>query len=404
MPVYSYSRIGCFENCPRQFKFRYIEKPQIDKPVGVEAFMGSMVHDTLEALYKLVQLGKVLTLDETLDKFKSLWNEKLPTNLRVVREGLSADDYFQLGRKCLTSYYRTYHPFDQEITLGLERRVSIKLDEAGKYKMTGFIDRLSRDSSGRLRIQDYKTGGSLPTQPEIDAESQLALYQMAVEEMWPDNNGIELVWHYLQFNTALVSVRDSDQLEKLRSEYIGKIKRIENAVELGNFPTNETNLCNWCEYNQICPAKGGTGVPVGPEQQELRPVSDEEVKRLVDEYVALDSEKKRLDKEIKEIRPMLIHAAESGSSQMLQGSQDRGIMVTIERLSKLPTRSADEVAHKKIRELVEEAGLYGHYSSLDLSSLQKALSDAALPESLTEKLKLYQQVGVRETLRIKKLK
>jgi hypothetical protein len=51
MPVYSHSRLGTFETCPRQYWFAYIEKPEIERPDTAEAFLGNRVHEALEHLY-----------------------------------------------------------------------------------------------------------------------------------------------------------------------------------------------------------------------------------------------------------------------------------------------------------------------------------------------------------------
>jgi len=52
MATYSHSRISCFETCPYQYKLKYIERIKVDVPTTIEAFMGNMVHETLEKLYK----------------------------------------------------------------------------------------------------------------------------------------------------------------------------------------------------------------------------------------------------------------------------------------------------------------------------------------------------------------
>ena len=52
MSLYSHSRLSTFQNCPRQYWFQYIEKPDIEKVDGIEAFMGFRAHDALESLYK----------------------------------------------------------------------------------------------------------------------------------------------------------------------------------------------------------------------------------------------------------------------------------------------------------------------------------------------------------------
>jgi len=49
--VYSNSRIETFEQCPRKYKFRYLENIKTGTE-GVEAYVGKRVHETLEKLYR----------------------------------------------------------------------------------------------------------------------------------------------------------------------------------------------------------------------------------------------------------------------------------------------------------------------------------------------------------------
>jgi len=403
MPLYSYSRIGAFEQCPRKYKFRYIEKPDIEIPEGVEAFMGKKVHETLEQCYRLAQWDKVMSKDELLAYYRRRWEESLPSNLKVVREEMTAEDYFRGGAEALGQFYDRHAPFDDEMTLGLEQKVVFPLDSEGTYKMQGYIDRLSRDSRGRLRIQDYKTSGRLLTQQEVDSDSQLALYQIAVQEMWPDNKGIELVWHYLRFDTTLVSHRQPEQLEELRLVYIDKIRRIERAEEVGNFPTEESNLCDWCEYYALCPAKGGAGSAIAKPVKARPELSAEERTALVDEYVAVNRRIKELEKRLKEIRPVLVGQAEEGTSTLLPGSGGEGLMVSLQQIMKLPTASADPESVEAMQELLKEYGLWEEFGALNVSRLEKALTEGRLPPKLITKLQAFQKPSVRETVRIKKV-
>jgi len=401
MPLYSYSRIGFFEQCPRKYKFRYIEKPDIEIPQGIEAYMGTIVHETLQQCYRLAQWDKIR--DELLAYYRRRWEEARPAEFKIVRSEFTEEDYIRKGEKALEQYYDRHHPFDQEITLGLEEKVIFALDSEGQYKMQGYIDRLSRDKQGGLRIQDYKTSGRLPTQIDVDHDDQLALYQVAVQDMWPDNNGIELVWHYLQFDTALVSHRDPAQLEELRQAYIDKIRKIERAEELGNFPTIETNLCDWCEYYALCPAKGGPSV-IAPEP-DARPksITKAETKRLVDEYISLGTEIKELGDRQKKIRSTLVAQAEPGSGTTLKGSGGQGVMILLQQVAKLPTVSSNPVAVEEMQRIVEEAGLWPRFASLNVTQLEKALTEGDLPEAVMEELEGYKKETTRETVRIKKL-
>ena len=61
--VYSHSRMSSFENCPKQFHFRYVLKiPQ--ETEGIEAFVGKRVHEVLERLYVFVDKGMVPSFEE----------------------------------------------------------------------------------------------------------------------------------------------------------------------------------------------------------------------------------------------------------------------------------------------------------------------------------------------------
>ncbi|MDP2766040.1 MAG: PD-(D/E)XK nuclease family protein [Candidatus Methanoperedens sp.] len=66
MTVYSHSRLSAFENCPLQYRLRYVDKIKPDEALTIEAFMGSRVHEALEKLYKDLRLSKTNTLEELL--------------------------------------------------------------------------------------------------------------------------------------------------------------------------------------------------------------------------------------------------------------------------------------------------------------------------------------------------
>jgi putative RecB family exonuclease len=255
MRIYSHSSLGSFETCPRQFWYRYIGKPDIEKVETIEAFLGSRVHETLEKLYQLRRSGRVLSEDETIEVFESLWAEAWSDDILIVKEELTAGDYKRAGREALAAYYRRYAPFGQARTLRLEARVMMSLDRDGRYKMQGYIDRVARRADGTYEIHDYKTSGTLPTQAEADRDRQLALYQVGLEGMWNDVEAVDLIWHYLRFDTDLVSHRTPAQLQEVREACIARIDDIESrGREEASFPTHPSSLCPWCDFRTICPA------------------------------------------------------------------------------------------------------------------------------------------------------
>ena len=93
-----------------------------------------------------------------------------------------------------------------------------------------------------------------PPKEKVETDRQLALYSIAVKEMYGENLDVLLVWHYLAHNLKVTSKRTNEQLQKLKEDTMALINQIESTTE---FPHCESILCKWCEFKSMCPAHGG---------------------------------------------------------------------------------------------------------------------------------------------------
>jgi putative RecB family exonuclease len=250
--VYSHSRISSFENCPLQYQYRYIDKIRSEVQ-GVEAFMGKLVHEVLEALYADLPRARAEGAGPFREMFQRLWDSNVNSSVRVVRENMTLADYRALGSQCVEEFYRRYHPFDTGEVLGCELEVEFSLDAAGQYRMRGFIDRVDRLASGVFEVHDYKTG-VLPRAGALRRDRQLTLYEIALREMWEGVRQVRLVWHYLAYDREFVEQRSLEDLQRVRIDTIRSIQDIEASAQ---FPARVGPLCSWCEYRAICPAMAG---------------------------------------------------------------------------------------------------------------------------------------------------
>lgn len=264
--LFSHSRLKCFENCPKQFQFRYVLRlPQ--ETEGIEAFVGKRVHEILERLYLFVGQGMLPSLPQVKSRFEQLWQTEYDAErVKIVREGVEPAFYQELGIRCLEGYYRRHYPFDGDETLGVEQRVVFDLDPSapGQYRMQGIIDRVARARDGVLEVQDYKTGKFVPSQQDLDADRQLALYQMGLGERYPGEESVRLVWHYLARGIVRQSQRSPEQLQALRHSTIAVIDRIRDETA---FEPKKSRLCDWCEFKKLCPAWNPDAVLPEPVEQ-----------------------------------------------------------------------------------------------------------------------------------------
>jgi putative RecB family exonuclease len=188
------------------------------------------------------------------------WDAEFSDKVKIVRTERTAGSYRETGEDCIENYYRRHEPFDQAATLGLEERVTVSMDEANRYRLQGYIDRLARAGDGIYEIHDYKTSASLPSDAHLRSDRQLTIYQMAVQKRYPDVREVRLIWHFLALDRTLASSRTDDEVAQHRRQTIRLIDAIEAAKA---FPPKVSSLCRWCDYMDICPefAAAGAGRP-----------------------------------------------------------------------------------------------------------------------------------------------
>lgn len=250
MAIYSHSKLCTFEQCPLKYKLRYIDKirPEIEKTI--ESHLGSSVHDTLEWIYNTVKNNQenVPSLDDIINHYVEIWQKDFTEDTLIVKKQFTEKDYLNKGIQFLADYFQKYYPF-KDGTIECEKEIIINLDENTQIK--GFIDRLAYNiENGYYEIHDYKTANNLPSQEKMDEDRQLALYSIAIKEMYGRDKEVILVWHYLAHNHKIISRRTEEQLEKLKDTTKQLIKEIEQTED---FISNRSILCDWCEYKSVCP-------------------------------------------------------------------------------------------------------------------------------------------------------
>ena len=243
---YSHSRLSCYENCPFQCKLKYVDRVQATLGTTIEAFVGRMVHGSLEWLYNLARDGRVATKEELAEKYQELWEAEWKSDVRIIKKGLNAEHYRSNGQTWVKQYWGRHQPFDQGTTIDLECRVHIDLP--GGSKAVGYIDRLEKVGNKHFAIHDYKTSGKLPTLNETENDRQLPLYMLGIKQKYPDLKKIDLVWHFVRFNEDVWLQRTDEQLQKLAGQTTKLIETIEAAVASRDLPTKTSALCDWCEF------------------------------------------------------------------------------------------------------------------------------------------------------------
>jgi CRISPR/Cas system-associated exonuclease Cas4 (RecB family) len=304
-----------------------------------------------------------------------------------------------MGRRFIEDYYKRHHPFDEGRILGLERYIQFPLDDEGRYKCKGIIDRLMLAPDGAFEVHDYKTGSNLPDQAELDKDRQLALYQVGVQKLWPDVKEVRLIWHLVAFDVAMKSARTPEALEALKKELGELIDRIEATTE---YAPHESALCDWCPYWDLCPVKKHL---VKVEALPKDKWKDEPGVVIVDAYAErwrekreLDAETKAVEAELDVLRDAAIAFAEKEDVQVIAGTEAR-LRVTGKERVVSPAKGSEE--REALERELRAAGVWDDVSTLDASALEKAVTDKKWAPEVLVRLKAYISTEKRYTVTLK---
>jgi putative RecB family exonuclease len=399
MPTYSHSQLSTYETCPHQYKLSYIDKIEAETE-GIEAFMGSRVHDALEKLYRdLMKVNKLNSLEDILIFYHQIWEKNWNDLIQIARKEYSAADYQRLGEKCLSEYYKRYFPFDQGRTLGLEEYITFPLDEEKTYWIRGYIDRLTLLDHSILEIHDYKTSSRLPAQKEVNSDRQLAFYHMGVDGKWNDIEEVKLVWHYLSFDTEIHSSRTPEKLYQVRQEALELIRKIETDR---NFLPKEGPLCTWCDYQGLCPKRKHL---ITVENLPPNEYLNEEGVTLVNQYIELKEKKRLLDEEIEvelaKIEEALYAYAQRERIETIFGS-DYAAKIKIETKEKYPLKG--DPRRRALDEMIKKTGKWMEVSDLNPWLLARVISRSSWNPDLIKKVKEFAATEESRFITTSKLK
>lgn len=248
---YSPSSLSQFTTCPLAFRFSYIDR--IPQPPQIAATKGTVVHRALEHLFARSPEDRILEnairdLDTALDEYSFL-----PDFVDLNLDEKQTENFISNCNELVKKYFQLENP--QTINpIGLELKLEADIDGT---VVRGIIDRLELDENGDLVVTDYKTGSVPKANNEQSKMTGMNIYALLCEKVFGQVPAkVQLL--YLSAPTAIVATPTQSVLKGAKSKSNAIHKAVKSACASGDFRPRESILCNWCGYQELCPAKGGT--------------------------------------------------------------------------------------------------------------------------------------------------
>ncbi|MFA6320025.1 MAG: PD-(D/E)XK nuclease family protein [archaeon] len=371
MPIYSHSKLSTFEDCKHKYKLRYIDNIRFESKKAAHLVLGTVVHETLEKLYKDLKFQKLNSLEELKTFFLDRWARSYTSDVINPKEseGITEEHFKKMAWKYVEDYYNTYKPFNQLTILGLETSDKLKLANGSIYDIR--IDKLACKDNTYF-VCDYKTNLSLKEQSEADEDRQLAMYAHWVKQKFKDAKSVVLLWHMLAFNKEVTSKRSDSELKDLEESVIKLIKEIESTKE---FPTNPKKNCIFCEYKSMCPSFSHEAKL---EQKTLKEYLKDDGLKLVNEFSELKKKKDEVEEKIEETKEDLINYSKQERIDTIFGSN---MKVSVKEVEKY---SCKEENKDKLENELKRKGLEKEYSQISYLKLYSNVDE--LPKSVTKLL------------------
>ncbi len=244
------SRVSAFTSCPMQFRFASIEK--LPEAPGPATTKGSIVHRALELLFVRHAADRSPTaladdMDTALGEYRSD-----PDYVGLRLDETAAQKFDRDCHLLIDKYFAMEDPTTIR-EIGLELWMEA---EVGALTLRGIIDRLELDDDGELVVTDYKTGRAPSGNWEQKSLAGVHFYSFLCEAVFGRRpSKIRLM--YLSSGETIETVPSPQSVKFITTRTTAVWSAVERACLTGDFRPRQSKLCDYCSFQQWCPAFGG---------------------------------------------------------------------------------------------------------------------------------------------------
>lgn len=238
------SGAGTFDQCPRRWRLRYVDR--LPDPPGEAALAGSFAHRVLELFMqrkpeeRTVEAAKAIARDEWPDV------EADPNFVALGYDDDQAKQFRWKSWMAIEGLWALEDPKSVEVR-ATEQDIQVEL---GGVPFRGIVDRLEVEGDG-LVVTDYKSGRAPSPRYRRGRLDQVLLYAAAVQA---DTGEMPVRARLLYLGQRPVGIDvNQTEIDAVVDKLAGTWEAINTACAADDFEPRTGPLCGWCPYVDRCP-------------------------------------------------------------------------------------------------------------------------------------------------------
>lgn len=256
--VSSYSRLSCYQRCPRKFRYEYLDQ-QPEERTNAAMVLGVAFHAAAESYFRemMGNPNAGMSIEELTGEFDRSWSEQV----QLCREfgvdldcGKESEDALIQDGHALLGLLPGCIPAGHHIVAVED---SFSLDLAPGYSVQGVIDLILEGPDGEILVVDLKTSAATMAADRIQYDAQPTLYLYAANQRY---SGTSASTRPVNFEFWIFKRTRIPKLERIPvprnsrdfRELSANLMDVEYAVGQGVFPRIRSFMCTSCGYRDAC--------------------------------------------------------------------------------------------------------------------------------------------------------
>lgn len=247
------STVAALQDCPLRWFLSRQAAGQATRPSALG--FGSVIHVLAERFAS----SRPVDADVMIGHLDGVWDQLQFDSPWIARRERSA------AEEMLRRFARWHNDRTDRAAVGAEVPFEVTTQVAGgaDVVLTGSVDRLERDPSGRPIVIDFKTGKAAPTRRGVEADVQLGFYQLAADAgaftascgAGARSGGAELVQLRCDAGGFPTVQNQPPPAETGSRPVEAAVTAAVQVMRSEQFPATGNEHCARCEFVRQCPAR-----------------------------------------------------------------------------------------------------------------------------------------------------